>query len=605
MSKVLTMKATIHRNKQKVFEPLDNNPVTVHFQPIFSAKDGVLFGYEAFTRIEGDISFTKRGIPFQKVNYRDVVSSPDYLCLDYIIQRAASLGIEERDTSLFITLCSETLTSAVCKVEEIDGLVGKWGMAKEKIVFEISEESVIHNFNFFHQAIAYYKKRGYKIAIDDFSAGYRGLKILSRIEPDFIKIDRQFLDSMQGHFNHAHRIVRVCQKIGIKFIAKGIAQEEDIENVLHMDIELLQGDHLDQSFSFSRGELSTTSVSQRETGNAHGEAFVIDTIVSRVEPIHLSASIVSAFKRFTQDQFLWGLPVVSDKRIVGMLHRKRFLEKDVPGRRSYRYLLHSHKDKDIVQLMETNFLSVEANTTLEEVAEKVQPRKTEFLSDDICVTKNGKYLGTVAVHALLDAIVKKSLTYTKGSNPLTGLPGNGFIQSEINKRLSHGVQFDLCYIDINYFKSYNDHYGFANGDVVIKTLACIMREAAHSQSPDFNFVGHIGGDDFIVITRPEISVPVSKRILLKFEEHLPEFHDTEDYRKGFYITNNRIGEKERFSLLSLSIGIVSTTGNRIQSYAQLASLAAEVKKTAKAISTGSAIVRNKRIMMNRNKRFIV
>ena len=92
---------------------------------------------------------------------------------------------------------------------------------------------------------------------------------------------------------------------------------------------------------------------------------------------------------------------------------------------------------------------------------------------------------------------------------------------------------------------------------------------------------------------------------MKFEEHLPEFHDTEDYRKGFYITNNRIGKKERFSLLSLSIGIVSTTGNRIQSYAQLASLAAEVKKTAKAISTGSAIVRNKRIMMNRNKRFIV
>lgn len=110
----------------------------------------------------------------------------------------------------------------------------------------------------------------------------------------------------------------------------------------------------------------------------------------------------------------------------------------------------------------------------------------------------------------------------------------------------------------------------------------------------FNFVGHIGGDDFILLTRPSISMSISEKIVQLFLSSMPELHGTRDFEKGFYTSINRKGEKEKFDLLSLSIGIVSTEVSKIDSYAQLASIATEVKKLAK-MQKGPAIIKDRRI----------
>jgi diguanylate cyclase (GGDEF)-like protein len=245
--------------------------------------------------------------------------------------------------------------------------------------------------------------------------------------------------------------------------------------------------------------------------------------------------------------------------------------------------------------MERRFLLIEANAALEEAARKIQSRASEFRHEDICITKNGKYYGTLSVNILLDALTEKSLLLAKGSNPLTGLPGNEFIQREIDRKLSQGMHFDVCYIDIDNFKPYNDHYGFEKGDYVIKTLALSITDAIAADRNDFDFIGHIGGDDFIVITRSKSAVVTCNTIISAFETRLPEFHNASDYGQGFYTSHNRKGEKETFRLLSLSIGIVSTEFCKIESYAQLASIATEVKMAAKA-REGSVIVRDRRYM---------
>jgi GGDEF domain-containing protein len=256
--------------------------------------------------------------------------------------------------------------------------------------------------------------------------------------------------------------------------------------------------------------------------------------------------------------------------------------------------MHLNLHKNIEQLMDRTSLIVEENTPLENVAQRIQSRKSEFLYDDVCVTKSGKYFGTVAISELLDAITEKSIALARGANPLSGLPGNEVIQREINVRLSQGMHFDVCYIDIDNFKPYNDHYGFERGDMVIKTLADILRHVIMAEPEGFSFVGHIGGDDFIVITRPHVSMPGMEKVLERFGEEVPMLHGDEDYARGFYLSKNRRGEEERFNHLSLSIGIVSTEVNKIESYAQLASIATEVKKAAKAL-IGSSIVRDKRL----------
>jgi diguanylate cyclase (GGDEF)-like protein len=319
----------------------------------------------------------------------------------------------------------------------------------------------------------------------------------------------------------------------------------------------------------------------------------VGTIAQKVIPTHPDTSVIDTFSRFIKNPELRGLPVVEGNRVVGMLHRSRFLENQILGKFGYGFALNQYKT--VGKLMEQRFFVIEAKTTLEEAAQKIQSRKSEFRYEDICITKNGNYFGTLPISVLLDAITEKSLLLAKGSNPLSGLPGNEFIQREINKKLSQSLHFDVCYIDIDNFKPYNDHYGFEKGDYVIKTLAYILSDVIANNHNNFDFIGHIGGDDFIVITRPQNSVLTCDKIIAHFENHLQEFHASSDLKIGGYVALNRKGEESEFPLLSLSIGIVSTEFFKIESYAQLASIATEVKNAAKS-QTGSSIVRDRRCM---------
>jgi len=177
------------------------------------------------------------------------------------------------------------------------------------------------------------------------------------------------------------------------------------------------------------------------------------------------------------------------------------------------------------------------------------------------------------------------------------MPGNESIQREINKRLKNAEDFDIAYIDIDNFKPFNDNYGFQRGDVVIKTVGEIISNAACSRVEESScFCGHIGGDDFIIITEPHRLEAVSAQIIKVLEEHLPLFHGEKDYAAGYYSAVNRKGEQETFGLLSLSIGIVDTQQTPVDSYAQLASISTEVKKQAKKQPRSSVVINRRNTM---------
>jgi diguanylate cyclase (GGDEF)-like protein len=590
-------------DRQTILELLDNNSLTTHFQPIFSSKDGAVYGYEALTRIKGDNNRINIGELFKRAIQTNTISSLDVRCKGNAISLASSLGINHINAYLFINICPETLMDSAYRMGITDELADEWGISKEKIILEITEENAIHNCKLFKDAIVYYKKKGYKIAIDDFGAGYGGLKMLSVIEPDFVKIDRHFIsniDKATVKFNLVDSIASACHKLGIKVIAEGIEEEEELKVVMNMGIDLLQGYYLYKPSPILNGDRAEIPMLHNRKTNccpSNGEQCFIGDIADRVDPIPPSTHLTAAFNKFIKTPELRSLPVVEDDRVIGMLHRNRFLENNILGK--YGYGMHLNATKHISDIMEQPSLMVETNTTLEDVAQRIQSRRFEFLYDDICIVKNGKYYGTVAVYILLDAMTERSLILARNANPLTGLPGNESIQREINKRLSQNMHFDVCYIDINNFKPYNDHYGFEKGDAVIKTVACIIKESIGPDDLDFSFAGHIGGDDFILITPPQISIPACEKIISSFESAVPAFHEMEDYNRGCYVSKNRKNEEETFNLLSLSVGIVSTEVHKIESFAQLASIATEIKKAAKMKSAStcrSSILRDRRLM---------
>jgi diguanylate cyclase (GGDEF)-like protein len=592
-----TKNGTCIDDRQIILDLIYENSLTVHFQPIFASRDGSIYGYEALTRIKQDSPFTSISELFQKAKQTETISSLDVCCRENAISQAVAQRMRDRDAYLFINICPETLVDSAHRNGLTDEYAERWGFRKEHIILEITEESAIHKFTIFKQAVDYYRKRGYKIAIDDFGAGYGGMKMLSIIEPDYVKIDRHFISNIDKEnmkYNLVDCIVTACHRLGIRVIAEGIERDEELYTVVNMDIEMLQGYYLKKPSPDLNGDRISIPIpkSQRFSTLCLQETHCfVGAIAEKVVPTHPEAAVLDIFSRFIKNPELRGLPVVKGNRVVGMLHRSRFLENQILGKYGYGFALNQYKT--VGQLMEQRFFVVEANTALEEAAQKIQHRKSEFRYEDICITKNGHYFGTLPISVLLDAITEKSLWLAKGSNPLSGLPGNEFIQREINKKLSQSMHFDVCYLDIDNFKPYNDHYGFEKGDYVIKTLARILSDVIAKSHNDFDFIGHIGGDDFIIITRPQNSPLTCKKIISYFESHLLEFHDSSDFERGFYLSHNRRGEEEVCPLLSLSIGIVSTEFYKIESYAQLASIATEVKKAAKS-QTGSSIVRDRR-----------
>ncbi len=178
------------------------------------------------------------------------------------------------------------------------------------------------------------------------------------------------------------------------------------------------------------------------------------------------------------------------------------------------------------------------------------------------------------------------------ANPLTGLPGNLSINRETEQRLSSGEPFALLQVDIDFFKAYNDHYGYPRGDEAIQTLSRILVEAA-GRHGDGTFVGHIGGDDFVLLSTPEHAEVIGQEIIEAFSLAVPSLYDPEDRERGHVEVKNRQHELQDFPLMSVTIAMVSTDRTQVSHLAQLTDIAQELKAHGKGIP-GSVLVGDRR-----------
>ena len=155
--------------------------------------------------------------------------------------------------------------------------------------------------------------------------------------------------------------------------------------------------------------------------------------------------------------------------------------------------------------------------------------------------------------ARLRAVMSRSTT-TRDLNPLTGMSGNSDILREMGRRLASEERFACLYPDIDSFKSYNDHYGFLRGDDVIKTLATIILEVLEENYSSRHFAGHVGGDDFVILTDPDLVETIASAVTQRFDDAMPALYDPVD---GITAGSSRGGVRNRLrTQWSVSIGIV-------------------------------------------------
>jgi diguanylate cyclase (GGDEF)-like protein len=181
----------------------------------------------------------------------------------------------------------------------------------------------------------------------------------------------------------------------------------------------------------------------------------------------------------------------------------------------------------------------------------------------------------------------------KNANPLTGFAGNKAIEKELQNRIEKGESFAFLYIDIDNFKAYNDYYGYQKGDESILFLADIISESVHSLGGVGDFVGHIGGDDFVIITSIDRAEFIARHIIDEFDKGSLVLLNEEDILKGYLEIRSRLGEIKRVSLMSLTVALVIDEGSRLKHFAQVSDIASELKKFGKGMS-GSVVVRERR-----------
>lgn len=186
-----------------------------------------------------------------------------------------------------------------------------------------------------------------------------------------------------------------------------------------------------------------------------------------------------------------------------------------------------------------------------------------------------------------------SLLQALSLNPVTKLVGGWALQAHVEQRLRAGENFAFLYLDIDNFKAYNDVYGFAQGDVVIKLLASAITAAVNAHGNPGDLAAHIGGDDFAVLTTPDKARAIADRVIAAFDRDVPSLYTQEHRQRGGLAVRDRRGELVTYPLMTLSVPAVVTSRRPVRSYRELSDIVAELKAYAKS-APGSAYVEERR-----------
>ena len=239
--------------------------------------------------------------------------------------------------------------------------------------------------------------------------------------------------------------------------------------------------------------------------------------------------------------------------------------------------------KNVEELMNTAPLTVDAADRIDEVSRKALMRTQKYIYDAVVVTKMDKYYGVVTVKNLLEAAISIQVHRAVESNPLTGLPGNSLIDEKIKALIHTQQSFSIAYIDMDNFKAYNDAYGFSNGDKMIRMLAeCMKRNCLGGE-----FLGHIGGDDFVIIKKGGDMISLLGAIADDFTNHIQSLYKKEDRERGYIVSRNRRGEIEKSPMVTISIGVISVKGSDRLDMDAFSELIARAKKGSKQIMGNS------------------
>ncbi|MDF2539092.1 MAG: diguanylate cyclase/phosphodiesterase [Herbinix sp.] len=561
---------------------ISNKLIKTVFQPIISLRDGSILGHEALSRITCDSEITNPEMLFAVAGEYNRMWDLELLCRTVALETAYKFMIPPYNKRLFLNVNPNTMHDENFKKGFTREFLQQYKIVPNNVIFEITERNVITEMDSFLTAINHYRSQDYQIAIDDAGAGYSGLNLISDINPNFIKLDMKLIRGIDGDnlkYALVKGMVELSKTSNISLIAEGIETYEEFKTLIKLGVQYGQGYFIqrpDSEIQILRWDLlqmiNEINLSMNQSYSSNISNTCIKNICTYTGIVAASVTADFVYHIFKNNPGLMGLCIIENEIPIGIITHQKLAQK-MSGH--YGFSLNQHKR--ITELMDISFLSVDCRMPISTVSLLAMSRSNDSLYDFIVVTENSKYIGTVTIKDLLQKTTEMEVAAAKNLNPLSGLPGNLLVEQRLNQCVTNNMIYSIAYLDIDNFKAYNDVYGFENGDLVIKLLSNTLR----IHLPEEYFIGHIGGDDFVVIANDLLTDVYFNVIKYQFEQEVRNFYNPVDIQNGYITTVNRHGITEQFPIITLTIVVATSESHCFQNVYELTEMLAKQKRLTK------------------------
>lgn len=545
---------------------LDTNTLRTYFQPICSLSNGDTFGLEALLRGPHGSPFANPEALFQRAERTHQLVRLEKQALQTSLANVRQLTVRCR---VFLNINSRSLMDESFSLSYLKQQVELVGLKPSDIVLEITERNLVDDYKALGKLLSPYRESGFAIAVDDAGMGYSSLQAITELLPEYIKIDRSLIRNVDREMVKGlmlETLLEFARKTNCVIVAEGIETEQELQRVIKLGV------HYGQGYLLAKPHPSPKAVTDHIRDVIHLEAsgqartsidaYAIGQLVHPVTTFE-DSSRVSDVVQYFKDTDETSVVIVNDNRPLGLVMRDKLFQ-----HLATQYGVPLYWNRGIHTLMDAGALRLENHVSIDVASRLSMERSHDKLYDSLIVTEAGKLQGIVTIQDILSTITAFQMEQARESNPLTHLPGNRQIEWEIERRVQSNGPFSIMYVDIDHFKWLNDRFGVHRGDEVIRllgSLLCTICTDVVSGNPCF--VGHVGGDDFILVTDDpdparwtdplirQFETAVTEdlqRIQTEAELHAPEQQTSSPSADVL----NRYGEKVPVSGVTLSISLL-------------------------------------------------
>jgi diguanylate cyclase (GGDEF)-like protein len=562
------------------------------FQPIVNIHTGNAFGFEALLRCVEAAGFSSIDAVFDRAWKEGVLHQVDLYLRKKAILKFAGFK-NGYHVKLFYNLDNRLFNSRDYAAGSTKDLLSRSGYSMDDICFEISEKHPFCDNEDVSNVLKIYRRQGYKIAVDDCGTGFSGLQMLYYAEPDYVKIDRFFIQNLGDDPKKrlvVSTIVNMAHLMGSLVLAEGVETREEYSLCKEIGCDMIQGYFVQRPqldldcLAFRYDRIDNLNRQEKRDGSLKDRSLIAG-VIHYVSPVYSDHDIITVLEKFRKDPHNGFFPVLNrHEEPLGIVRETAFNEYTFSP--FGRQLLENPTFGRSISRFTVKIPSADIHSSVEKLIETY----TQYSNHEgLIIVDDMKYVGILDTRSLLKIINEKNLTMARNQNPLTKLPGNTMIHEYFSRSLSDfSTDYHLIYFDFDNFKPYNDRYGFRNGDRLILLFADMLKKTKTSES---RFVGHVGGDDFFMGIQDADTKAVEKEMAAlaeKFRKNAESFYDRETLEKGYMEAADRHGEVRRMPLITVSTAILVLPAgvDRHCSLERGANIIAMLKKQAKRSDSG-------------------